>query len=91
MADGRIVRKGETFYAYPEDVPQAFRDTVKPKDPELEKSLEEHGVVQESKPKFFIKDHGNYWYDVVNKDGKVLNEKRLRKKDAEQLLKDLEG
>jgi hypothetical protein len=37
-----------------------------------------------------IKEKGGNWFDIVDENGKVINEKSLRKKDAEEMLKALQ-
>jgi hypothetical protein len=87
LRDGRVIKPGETFLAYPNDVPEAFRDTIKPLDPVS--TVPESAVV---KVKFSVQRRGNSnWYDVVDAQGKGVNEKALKKVDALELVKKLEG
>jgi len=84
----RIIKPGQTFSAYPHEIPQAFRDVVialstlpenKPPPP-----------ITAVEPVYTLKSRGSGgWYDVVNPNGKVLNEKALKKEDAEKLIADL--
>ena len=84
----RIIKPGQTFSAYPHEIPQAFRDVVVA----LE-SLPEHKPpppIKAVDSVYKLKSRGSGgWYDVVNPNGKVLNEKALKKEDADKLIEDL--
>ncbi len=89
---GRIIKPGQVFFAYPQDIPEAFRDSVKPVDETKREVFEETGVIEDhSFPKFELKETSKGWFDVVNSEGKALNEKKLRKEEAEILVKALEA
>ena len=87
---GARVDPGATFFAKPDDVPQAFRDVIKPVDP---------GAVEiEEKPKksvpidFRMKRRGGtQFYDIVDGDGKRINEKDLAEQEAKTVLSMLVG
>ena len=88
----RIIKPNEVFDAYPEDIPETFRDMIVPLDGEVKKQQE--AVVQVSVPKaekleYFTKLRGGGYYNVVDTNGKVMNEKALRKDAAEDLIKSL--
>ena len=85
----RIIKPGQTFAAYPHEIPQAFRDVVVA----LE-TLPEHKpppplAGKDPVYKLKARSGGGGWYDVVNPNGKVLNEKALKKEEAEKLIVDL--
>ena len=86
---GRIIKSGQTFKAYPSDIPEAFNDTIIP----LEKVPEEEKVeVKAVKSEYTAKKRENSnWYDVFDSKGKQINEKALKKTQADDLVKDLEG
>ena len=85
---GKIIKPGEIFKCAEEDIPQAFRDVIKPL-----------GAIPGKKPAAPIKGiepvyeaksrGGGGWYDVVDAKGKALNEKALKKEVAEKLVQDL--
>lgn len=84
----RIIKPNEKFKAATHEVPQAFRDVIVPLEDipgsppaPIVKGIE---TVYTAKPR----GKGG-WYDVVDKNGKVLNEKALKKEVAEKLLQDL--
>lgn len=89
LKNGKVVKSGERFFAYPEDIPEAFRDTIKPVDVEQQKTFEEHGVVESAVDNYSLKEVGGGWFDVVDAQDKTVNEKRLRKDDAEELVAQL--
>jgi len=88
MKGGKIIKKGQKFQARLDEIPEAFRDTIKPADG---KPIEVQETLSQVEPlKYSIKHRNAAWYDVVNEEGKVMNEKALKKADAEELLKSLE-
>ena len=84
--NGEFIKRNETFYAFPQEVPEAFMDTIICLDEE--KLIEE--VEKEQAPEVEISytliDRGNGWFDIVDQDGKKINEKGMRKPDAEEAL-----
>jgi len=89
----RIIKPGEIFDARPEEIPEGFRDVVIPLDPDEAKTANE-AIPQTKAPsklQYYVKkrDSGVGYYDVVDKNGKVQNEKALRKDKAEELIESL--
>ena len=84
----RIIKPGQTFTAYPCEIPQAFQDVVIP----LE-TLPEHKPpppITGIDSVYKLKPRGSGGlYDVIDSNGKVLNEKALKKEVAEKLIEDL--
>lgn len=85
---GKIVKPNEIFKADPDDIPKAFRDIVVEVDPDPNpqpepktEEIEVHEYTKEPKSKG--------WYDVVDSNGKVMNEKSLRDAEADELIKNL--
>jgi len=89
----RIIKSGEIFDARPEEIPEGFRDVVVPLDPDLEEKA--NGKPSQKKApsalQYYVKkrEKGVGYYDVVDKNGKVQNEKALRKDKAEDLIDSL--
>jgi len=85
----RIIKPGEVFRALPSEVPLAFRDTIIPLDG-TQKVEEEKIVV--SKVTYEVKPRGKSksLFDVVDRQGKRMNEAPLSKVVADQFKKDLE-
>ena len=90
----RIIKPGETFLAYPEEISNAFRKLVEPVDGSVvwdTKKDEAPPVYPITKVSYTVepsakiepRGKNNLWWNVVDKDGNVLNEKALKKEDAE--------
>ena len=84
LANRRIIKPNQTFFADPEEIPEAFRDVVValgplPKEPEIEPV----------NPGYVVDRRVGGWYDVRDKFGKRVNEKALKRKDAEALVESL--
>ena len=97
----KIIKPGQEFFAFEEDIPDAFRDVIipiegyekkdNPKEVVSEEAKKGEDDVGEVKPKFEVKHRTGAWYDVVNSvTGKRINEKALSKENAEKLVKSLE-
>lgn len=84
----RMIKPGQTFRAKLEEIPLAFRDLVIPLESIEEKPTSPLEVV---KPVYTLKPRGKSksLFDVVDGNGKVLNEKALQKNVAENLIEDL--
>lgn len=91
----QIIKPGQVFWAFPEEIPAAFRDQVVPVDQTEAKKLEPtpDAEIPAAEPLYTIKarTEGGTWYDIVDGNGKVLNEKALHKDKAEKYLKSLLG
>ncbi len=87
--NNRIIKKGQIFDARLEDIPEAFRDVVVRLDREVKETL---SVAPKplAKVEYFTKHRGSGYYNVVDTDGKVQNEKPLRKDEAEALIVSLQ-
>lgn len=88
-----IIRGGTAFWAYPSEISPAFRDTVVPFD---EKAAKQARVIPDEeipavKTGYTLqKRETSSFYDVLDSQGKKVNEKALRKEDAEEYVKSLE-
>lgn len=90
LIDGRrvMIKPNQKFKASIEEVPRAFLDVIVPLSA-LPKD-EPAPVMQAPETVYVLKARGKSgWYDVVDKNGKVLNEKALKKEVAEKLIQDL--
>jgi len=93
----KIIKPNEVFLAYPSEIPNAFKDLVVAVDAKDANVLFNEDVKEEPikvvAPEYFVKPRGKskYLFDVVDARGKVLNEKPLKKEQAEALIKDLKG
>ena len=85
---GKMIKPEERFRAHPDDIPVSVRDIVVP----LEELPEESAKpVTVAKSLFTMQPRGKSktLFDVVDTNGKVLNEKPLAKAVAEKLISDL--
>lgn len=86
----KMIKPGQEFSARLEEIPEGFRDLVIPVDPEEFKVAEKHfDNVDVAKLEYSISPKGGNWFDVLDSDGKKLNEKSLRKDAAEALISSL--
>ena len=99
----RIIKPGQIFDARLEDIPEGFRDVITPVtedaesliqhpvQPKVEPKTAEPEVMEEPvNPKYFVQSRGAGYYNVVDVNGKVMNEKALRKDAADELLASLQ-
>ena len=90
LPSGRIIKPNQRFQEHPGNIPEAFMDTIIPEDAEKAKALKETGVATAKSAKYEVKEVATGWYDVVDENDKVINEKRLRQGAAEALKQALE-
>jgi len=86
LATGRIIKPNQIFDATEAEIPKAFRDVVvpvKPLPPEPKLEVVSGG--------YSVRHRGSNWYDVMDGQGKTLNEKALRQDDARRLIESLTG
>jgi len=81
-----IIKPGQIFTARKDTIPEKFLNSLQALDPIPESEMDKNEPVSSN---YTLKERGNNWYDVVNADGKPLNEKALRKDQADELLKSL--
>jgi len=102
LGPNKIIKPGEKFWAYEDEIPQGFRDvivpidgTILPKPGKAEPQTTGKKATFEVKPiesgiTIEPKGKSKTWFNVV-KDGKVLNVKAKSKADAEALKAELEA
>ncbi len=87
---GRIIKPNEKFQAYEHEIPKSFRDVIIPLQTIPSTTKSPAPEVKGVDPVYTVKARGKGgWYDVVDANGKVLNEKALKKEVAEKLVQDL--
>lgn len=86
----RIIKPGEKFKARVDEIPPAFRDVVIPLQDIKETPAPE--MISKKEPTYHLEPKGESktLFNVVDTEGKVLNEKGLKKEVAEQFIVDLE-
>jgi exopolysaccharide biosynthesis protein len=93
---GRIIKPGQVFEAFPSEISKSFKNLVISLDGDVEvwKDETEKVVLPSNivKPVYVLQPHGKslYLFDIVDGQGKILNEKSLKKEVAEKLIIDLQ-
>ena len=82
LGNGKKVKPNEVFRAYPSEIPPAFRDLFELL--EGDENAVERVITAPSK--FAIGEREDGMFDVVDPDGKCINDVPLGKEDAEKLL-----
>lgn len=87
-----IYRPGEVFWARPEEISSQFRDLIKPLDPipsemPIDTPIAESFITKPAYTKV-KRETSNFW-DILDGEGKKLNEKALREDQADEYLKSL--
>ena len=94
----RIIKPGQLFSAREDEIPKSFLNSLQKIGLSDEVSVTTKPVKEVQKvavevkpvdPQFSIHHRSGQWYDIVDKEGKRLNEKALQKEEAERLLKQL--
>ena len=90
MPDQTIIKPNQKFRAYEQEIPTAFRDIIICTQPE---QLEEQGEPAQEEVKqpgyTVVPDDTPGWYNIVDGQGKKVNESKLRKEQADEMLEDL--
>ena len=89
LPSGKIIKPTQKFRARPNEIPEAFRDTVIPLDKVPPTPEEIAPDVEE--PTYDLKHRGGGWYDIIDSNGKTLNEKALKQEEAEELIESLKA
>jgi len=87
---GKIIKSGETFRAGKDAIPKAFRDVVIPLEDIPETNVPEQ-ILDITKSAYKLQKRGKseLWWDVVDSEGKTINEKAMKREIAEKLISDL--
>lgn len=92
---GKIIKPGQIFRAWSEEIPKGFRDLVQPVDGQSTPSptqteQEEIAKMESTEPTYEKRPKGGGWYDIYQVDtGKKMNEKSVREDEADELLEQL--
>ena len=98
----KIIKPGEVFNASLDEIPESFRDVLRQlplEGEELPKTkaapVEKPTPVVEEEPptalEYSVVPRSAGYFDVVDKNGKVVNEKALRATAAEELVESLKA
>ena len=83
---GKMIKPGEKFKAYPDEVPLSFRDVIIPLESISNSNRPEPKEIVEIQYK--TKERNDGLFDIVDSQGKVLNAKPLEKEVADNLILD---
>lgn len=84
----RIMKPGQVFFAFERDLPEEFKLMIM----EMDLPVKQPEVQESSfrSATYRIKERkGGEYYDVIDSNGKKMNEKQLSKEEAEELVKKL--
>jgi hypothetical protein len=87
---GRIIKPGQSFTAYLDEIPKAFIQSLECLDKELLKEQSEAKPVARE-IQFTVRNYKGNLFDVVNKQGKAINLEKLTEQDAQNLCNVLNG
>jgi hypothetical protein len=94
----RIIKPGEKFWAFPYEIPDSVKDIIVPVNgdtnwnkPSKTEATPVYPITKvtytiEPNAKVEQKGKSKLWYNLTDKDGNVLNEKALKKEEAEALI-----
>jgi len=89
MANGKIIKPGQVFKAYPSQIPEGFRDSLIPLE-DLPPSPAEKKLDLPPSEYRMVKREGSNWWDVFGPGDKKMNEKALTQAKALEHIKGLE-
>lgn len=84
MANGKIIKQNQVFWARLDEVPEGFRDVIVPLS-----ELPEEKPVEVVNPGYQIQARSPGWFDIVDQFGKMMNEQALRADKAKEMLESL--
>jgi hypothetical protein len=89
----QIIKPGEKFTAYPDEIPKAFRDVIIALEPIIEGNMKQEIPANVTRVTYSLKpnDKEDGFFDIYNAKGKKMNEKPLEEEIAKQLIKDLQS
>lgn len=90
MGNRRIIKPGQEFLACEHEIPLGFRDVIIPLETVPKKA--EAVPVKVEKPEYTVKHRSGGFYNILDSNGKVMNEEAIKGKEAaEQFIKDLQA
>lgn len=87
LASGRIIKPNQVFSARASEISQSARKFVVP----LTGNFQEVDSPKRVEQKYTLHVRAPGWYDILDGEGKVINENALREAQAREMLKSLAG
>ena len=91
-----IIKPGQTFWAFPDEIPEGFRDVVIALEGNIVFEKEKKGKekpLEDVKAKELVftakQREGSQWWDIFDSQNKKVNDKGLTKEKAEKFIEDL--
>lgn len=84
MKTGAMIKANQIFNAQEHEIPDAFRDVII-----LQNGKKKAGENPPDLPKFIKQQVSKGWFNVVDENGNILNEKKLREDSAIELIEQL--
>lgn len=81
---GKRIKRNQTFKAEPHELPKGAKDVI------VDISGEPEQEAEVEKAEYELSHRSGPWYDVLDAEGKKLNEKSLSRVKALELIKSLE-
>jgi hypothetical protein len=81
-----IIKPKQVFVAYPAEIPKGFMDLV---EVIVEGKDNSEKLDDVEKHQYSVKEKAAGWFDVVDDNGKVINEKSLREDAANKMVEEL--
>ena len=92
LTTGKIIKPTQDFWAFEHQVPKGGLDLLtRLEDSPPPTPPPEEQPVEVAKSDFHLEHRGGGWYNILNADGKKLNEKALTKDEADEHLAKLEA
>ena len=90
---GQIIKPNQEFWAFAEDIPAAFMDCIVCLDDSKLQELKvaEKKVAETPEELYTLKKVKKGWFNVVNAEGKAINEDLLSEEAAKELKTALEA
>jgi hypothetical protein len=90
---GQIIKPNQEFWAYAEDIPVSFLDCIVCLDDSKlqEAKVAEKKIAETPEELFTLKRTKGGLYNVLNANGKAINEEPFEKEDAQELKTALES
>ena len=98
LGNNRIIKPGQIFEAFPDEISASFRKFVIPMSGDAnfkETEVKEAVIIPGVTPKYVVKKKeftmeqkgkSKLWFNVLDENGEVVNEKSLKKEDAQALV-----